>query len=626
MAKRTLRRPFGGVPLFDSAPKQAWSLWKKTGFWAWNVLWMLAASAGLTLCSLRLAVGHYDTVIIRGYFEHPLILLLNFLPVLLLTLLLWLLTPRPWLGYLLSAGITVGGSAAHYFKLLFRDDPVMFADLLILREAGTISAGYDLALDEATGTCLAAVLAGLVFVVLFVRGRPRLPVRGGGIAAVLLSAWLLAPTYLSDAVYAKTAHYEYLPSQWVATQQFIARGFVYPFFHSAAEAFPTPPEGYDEKEAAALLAQYEDADIPEERKVNVIGIMLEAFADFSDYESIVFNADPYAQFRALQAESYHGTLTTNIFAGGTIDTERAFLTGCYEPENYRAKTSSYVWYLKGQGYQTTGDHPCYQWFYNRRNINQHLGFDEYRFSENFYADITGGIAGDRVLLPELLTHSLELMESDAPLFSFSVSYQGHGPYSTTGTQYSKIGDYVSAEAGYTQESLYILENYFGSVANTMHYVTEFVDGLRRCEEPVVLVLFGDHKPWLGDGNSVYKELGIDFNMGVEAGVRNYYDTPYLIWANDAAKAALGSDFVGEGPNVAPCFLMNVLFEQCGWAGDAFLQAAEEIRQELPVIMTTDRYVTAAGLMTNASGLTEEQRALVRQYEMLEYYRKRHFAE
>ena len=54
--------------------------------------------------------------------------------------------------------------------------------------------------------------------------------------------------------------------------------------------------------------------------------------------------------------------------------------------NYRADTSSYVWYLKSQGYHTSGDHPSNNWFYNRQNINAYMGFDEYRFAENFYKE------------------------------------------------------------------------------------------------------------------------------------------------------------------------------------------------------------------------------------------------
>ena len=52
---------------------------------------------------------------------------------------------------------------------------------------------------------------------------------------------------------------------------------------------------------------------------------------------------------------------------------------------------------------------------------------------------------------------------------------------------------------------------------------------------MVIVVFGDHNPWLGDGNAVYKAIGLDLDFSTEEGFYNYYSTRYLIWANDAAK-------------------------------------------------------------------------------------------
>ena len=112
--------------------------------------------------------------------------------------------------------------------------------------------------------------------------------------------------------------------------------------------------------------------------------MLEAFSDFSAFDGIEFAQDAYAVYHALEAESYTGNLVTNIFAGNTVNSERAFLTGMSTQYNWRGSTNSYVWYFKDQGYETWGDHPCYQWFYNRQNVNTYLGFDSYRFVENYY--------------------------------------------------------------------------------------------------------------------------------------------------------------------------------------------------------------------------------------------------
>ena len=80
--------------------------------------------------------------------------------------------------------------------------------------------------------------------------------------------------------------------------------------------------GYHAQQTANILAEYTDTDIPEHQKVDIIGIMLEAYADFSVYDQIEFEADPYEEYHKLEQEGISGNLLTNIFAGGTIDTER----------------------------------------------------------------------------------------------------------------------------------------------------------------------------------------------------------------------------------------------------------------------------------------------------------------
>ncbi|MCQ2749958.1 MAG: hypothetical protein MJ246_08525 [Clostridia bacterium] len=56
----------------------------------------------------------------------------------------------------------------------------------------------------------------------------------------------------------------------------------------------TPPEGYDEKEIEEELSKYEEDTIPEDKKVNVVAIMLEAYNDFSVFkDEIPFTEDIY---------------------------------------------------------------------------------------------------------------------------------------------------------------------------------------------------------------------------------------------------------------------------------------------------------------------------------------------
>ena len=166
-----------------------------------------------------------------------------------------------------------------------------------------------------------------------------------------------------------------------------------------------------------------------------------------------------------------------------------------------------------------------------------------------------------------------------------------------------------------------MNNYMNAIMQGDAALMELVDQLRADEDPVVLVVFSDHMPWMGDSNVFYEELGLDIDPGTEAGFRNHYSTEYLIWANDAAKAVLGEDFTGEGPTISPCYLMNLVFDLCSWDGPAFMQAMDEMMEVFPVVTTHDCYVVD-GVFTDA--IPQERQDLFRDFLYLQYYWRSEF--
>ena len=154
---------------------------------------------------------------------------------------------------------------------------------------------------------------------------------------------------------------------------------------------------------------------------------------------------------------------------------------------------------------------------------------------------------------------------------------------------------------------------------TISALTGMVHDLEEMEEPVVVVLFGDHKPWGGNGNSAYEGIGADFSMTSLESFYEYYSTPYLIWANSAAKEVLNNDFEGDGGDFSPCFLMQELFDQCGWTGPSYLQFTREVRQATPLVHQQGLYLTPDEQLTDT--LEEEQEELVNDLFYVQYYRQ-----
>lgn len=594
---------------------------------SWAMLLLLGSALALGIMSLRLAPGSFSAEMFRSYFDHPLLVLLNLLPVVWLAVLCWFMSGRVWVSVLITGGVTLVLTLINAVKLTLRNTPFLWEDLALASEAGDMMGKYTIQFTDGEWFALGA-WAVLMILCALLTGR-KLPgwksgwkVRGGGALLTALAAVLAwQPVYQSASVYQKTANND-LINIWNDTQVYQSRGFLYPFLYSAKSARDDPPEGYDKKEAAALLDEYRDADIPEEQKVSVLGIMLEAYCDLTEFDQLAFAEPAYEAFHALQAESWSGTLITNIFAGGTIDTERCFVTGYADLGSFRAPTWSYAWYFREQGYATEGGHPGYSWFYNRTNVNENLGFQQYLFTENYYGTMIDPEAApyhsDGVFLDHLADRLEEQTKDGTPCFSFNVTYQNHGPYDAWTTIWS---DYMPEDCAWSEGTRNILNNYLDGVRRTGEHLAELTERLSEMDEPVVLVAFGDHKPWLGDDNSVYREVGIELDLGTETGFYNYYSTPYFIWANPAAKEALDRAFEGEGPTISPCFLMSELFDQCGWEGPAFLQLSREVKAELPVFTSSDRYLTA-GVAGDA--LTEEQRELARKFDWVQYYLRKDY--
>ncbi|MBR6678287.1 MAG: hypothetical protein IKL23_06125 [Oscillospiraceae bacterium] len=604
-----------------------WLFWKeKDVLWPqkklkWYSTWRLIALMAMSVCwglaLLVIAVGRYPKFDILGYFETPIIATLNVIPVVVLSLLFYALFARALPAFLASGVITLGFSAANYYLLLFRDDPLMAVDLLDFFTGMRFTGQYDMTPDVWFSAVLFCFVVAILFLFLFARGKgAEKKMRLSILALILVLAYPLGLLYTNDTVYQKKAvNFNYF-NQWSDTQQYISRGFLYPFLHSIPDLIPSPPAGYDEESAAALLNSFEEKDIPVEKKVNFISIQLEAFADFSTLGMEGVDFSLYDDYHALEQESYTGDLITNIFAGGTIDTERCAIMGVAQQDNYRSNVNSYAWWMQEQGYIVEGSHPCNNWFYNRLNVNQYLGLGEYRYYEDYYSGISGDYyTMDDQLFPEILKLTRESMAGGKPCFSYNVSYQNHGPYDATASEKNYVTGNIS------DESRHILNNYLINVEKTSDEILNMVQQLRTWDEPVVLLLFGDHMPWLGYGNSVYQELGVNFDRSTMQGLKNYYGTRYLVWANDAAKKCLGKEFTGEGPVLSSNYLLGEVFEYCGITGPAFMQYTETVRETLPVLTSTGYYLSNGAVKTE---LNERESAVLQEYTCMSYYWKNEF--
>lgn len=607
--------------LFASSTSELDSRRQRILFTHWNAAVFLLSSAGITLLSLLLGLGMFPVGIFFDYFRNPVVFLLNWIPVLLLQLVLYGLSGRQWVSYLITSLFVLLLSAASFYKLRFRGEPVLFSDLMLIGAAAGVADDFDFMPNIRLILAALAIPLGTLFLLFFVKARPTRPVRLlMSLIPVLLSPPLWLKVYSDEDRYVETSLLsEHLLAKRWNEMVYVVNGSVYPFLYSITYAFDEPPANYSEKEARELLSAYPEADIPEDRKIDLLVFQLESFCDYTEFGIQGLQPGFYDLYHALEKESFTGDLLVNVIGGGTIDTERCFLTGSTYLFSYTAPSNSCVRVLRSQGYTTFFDHPHWSNFYNRKSVMSYLGFEHSRFRDDYYMDQVDQLEdywmSDAFLFPEVIDQYLEHASKGEHVFSFTVTTQGHGGYLVV--PYAGTELYWSVE-GCSETAYNEVNTYFSKLADTQIQLSAAIDRLRDSPYPVAVLVYGDHQARLVSSDEFYDLSGMALKGHDLTSFRNAYTTRYLLWVNDAARELLEDDLRGEGPVTSPCFLMDIVFEKLGWRGSPYMQLSREVRSSLFAVNLNGFYITDDGPVYT---LSEKDAALLHKLELTQFYLK-----
>ena len=228
---------------------------------------VLLVAVGVVFSLFSLALSAWEGISWGG---NPELFLWNALPVLLLLGLLWLATGQAWLSCLVVGALLFLLTGGNYFKLLFRSEPMLWEDLYHIREGLGMSDQYHVALTPLMIGWIVVIVACTVLLFFLGKGRPKVVPRLIALAAVVaVGAVSFFYVYLDDDRYNALAG-DHAQKE---VEAYAATGVVYPFLHSVGD-YLEAYASYDAAAAQAILSQYEDGVIPEEKKVNLISIQL----------------------------------------------------------------------------------------------------------------------------------------------------------------------------------------------------------------------------------------------------------------------------------------------------------------------------------------------------------------
>lgn len=546
--------------------------------------------------------------------------LMNFWPILITATALAFICQNAFISSAINLALWSLLSMANTVKLQVRDDPVYFSDLILIKEAATASSEYNINIPSEdigilVGCVIALVLCGVVYalenrgkikIIKQTAGKLRCAlVRFGGfvICTVVLLAVVTGVYSDSDVYlnYVTSDHDTTARTDHISTL-YNHNGFPYSFCHYYSASRPQMPEGYNKDEAMFYGNNIKTED--EDPKIHIIMIMDEAYSDLMDYSIFNFSDenDPQFMFKEM-AESKNaisGHIVVPGFAGGTAYTEFDVVTGMQTNmlsdtnitafRSIKSMQESMFSVLGKAGYTTQFEHVGQSWYYNRENAYELLGADETLFIEDMQ-DIKykGFYVSDDYVAELIEKRFTEAVEKDEWLFSSNVTIQNHMAY--TANKYAGWDvEYVDAFAVLSPEIKDAVSVYTMGIRDANYMLYRLSNFFSATDEPVMLVFFGDHMPWLGDNMDGYKELGMDdaYSQDKKAALK-MYETPYLIWCNDAGAKAI--DFENsveklELPKdgvIQASYLGSVILDLAGQGKQSqWFAYLSEARKQLPV--------------------------------------------
>lgn len=576
--------------------------------------------------------------------SQPLLIVLNCLPIGLL-----ILTFTCIFRNVFSAACLVGTgcavlSLANRIKLEVRDEPVFPRDLGLLKETGSAVGTYSI---QWPWTVIAVILVFMAVMAICAHliGCKPFPLSAlggwlgravGAIASLAALAALVFTVYSSNDLYNsfKVSNPYYVPAV------FNELGFPYCFTHHFTTYTVDKPADFDRSQAEAWDRGGETAKAP---AVNVIMVMNEAFSDLSDWGMFNYSSEdnPLSNLHALQKDKncLSGHIVVPGFAGGTANTEFDVLTGMQTNALSATTTSAFRAFNRNldslfrvygaEGANTSFYHPGDAWFYNRENVYRYLGAEEILFAEDM-PDISykGRWATDDSLAGLMLSRFDDITSSGETMVNYTTTIQNHMSYTSDkyGADYNYPALQTSAELSRDVETL--VKVYVEGARDADAMLGKLVTAYRVSSEPVVLAFWGDHLPYLGDNQSGYRELGATLTPD-ENGTPSFlksYETPFIIWANDAAAQALDWQSslrnlgFPENGTISACYLGATILELTGRSAESpWFQYLGEMRRTLPVIHK-ETVMLPDGTVATTDTLDDKQAQLLSKLRCWSYYK------
>ena len=593
-----------------------------------SIALIFAVSVAFTFLMFYLQPGYTPEIIANLSESNYMAFLLNFLPIMAFSLLLFFISNSLGLSIGLVGLVVIFLNLVNRNKVFLRSDPLFPWELSMSSEVIFILRGFPLRQIAMYVALIGFIIAISIIASFVIRSKKiNLKIRA---ALIIITAGLIF--YVNSTVYHNVRLFASLPVVGNVFNQasvFDSRGFLYSFIFSNNTQRITKADDFDIRPINQIKAEFEPKDLVNNvQKPHIIMIMSEAFSTMSNHPQVSFDNfyyDPLYYFNQLVSRDdvISGYLIVPNVGGGTGDTEFDVLSGMNTralrgaPYPYRLISNyfeSLPSLLNELGYRSIAMHPGFAWFYNRQNVYRYLGFEHFYCISYFdpYTQLKGNYISEEASYDKIfdIWHRHMEEQPNTPLFSFNVMIQNHGPY----TMIYGIEQNFDTTLDLSQGQIIDASNYFHGVRDCDLQLNRLLTYFENHQEPVVVVYFSDHLPALG--TNTFNEFFPDIHpVGSFYNLTRLNATPFAIWQNQSAQriTPILDNFLDTsyntfmGSNFFGAFVMELLeFNNMS----PFFDFVNSIRPQFPVILedrafTPDRDVSIY--------LPPEEREIIRIY-------------
>ena len=579
----------------------------------------------------------------------PLILVLNLLFFYVLYGLLTALTGSVRMGFRLATLVPMLFGLTNYFVVSFRGSPIVPWDLLSFGTAASVADNYEFVLSW---KAFYSVLAFIWMILLSSKSTVRLgrkKLRVISIAAYAALMFLYVGEIQNSAV---QSFFGMDTTLFTLNVLYRNNGIAAAFLGNLRFLNIEQPSGYSVDKVDALMKQVEEnaknepetdaqgetvqatqgetvqatqaetnataeteAPASSGQYPNIVVIMNEAFSDLSVWGDFATSEEVMPFFKSLQQEAVGGELYVSVKGGNTANTEFEFLTGDtmgFLPKGsipyqqyINDETPSLASYLKTLGYSTTAIHPYNRTGWDRDTVYEEFGFDEFLDKDSFSSPYRlRGYISDKSAFDKI-REQFSIKGDDERKFIFEVTMQNHGGYSRETPDFN-IYLTLPEVTGKTT-SVVATEKYLTLINQTDRALEELIDYFKEQDEPVIVVMFGDHQPSDYITNVIQRICGVTTSDSL-ADLEQGYRVPFVMWSNYGLEHKY---YDGISVN----YLSSILMENAGIPLTGYQTFLKKLMETLPVI-NANVYRDADGNFYNYED--DAYSGELKDYQMLQY--------